>query len=100
MYESGFLTQRCDFAKNMSQLVTVVYDFISLPGNLMSEQNVSTIVDQTLITYPGVKIKVATNAKLVSQPNLEIIVPSSPSEDKVSQKSSEFEVKGISRLQL
>ena len=100
MYESGFLTQRCDFAKNMSQLVTVVYDFISLPGNLMSEQNVSTIVDQTLITYPGVKIKVATNAKLVSQPNLEIIVPSSPSEDKVSKKSSEFEVKGISRLQL
>ena len=59
MYESGFLTQHCDFAKNMSQLVTIVYDFMSLPGNLMSEQNVSTVVNQTLITYPGVKVKVA-----------------------------------------
>ena len=98
MYESGFLTQHCDFAKNMSQLVTIVYDFMSLPGNLMSEQNVSTVVDQTLITYPGVKVKVATNVKLVSQPNLEKIVPSSQSEDKVSQKTSEFVVKGISRL--
>ena len=82
LYDSGFVTENCDFAKNMSQLVTIIYDFVSVPEHLMSEQNITNVINQTLFTYPGVKLKIATTLKISSRPNLEI-VPYSPHKAKV-----------------
>ena len=82
LYDFGFVTENCDFAKNMSQLVTIIYDFVSVPGHLMSEQNITNVINQTLFTYPGVKLKIATTLKIPPRPNLEI-VPYSPHKAKV-----------------
>ena len=82
LYDSGFVTENCDFAKNMSQLVTIIYDFVSVPEHLMSEQNITNVINQTLFTYPGVKLKIATTLKMSPRPNLEI-VPYSPQKAKV-----------------
>ena len=73
LYKSGFVVENCDYATNMSQLVTIIYDFVNIPELSMSEQNISNVINQTLSTYPGVKLKIATTLKMPSRPNLEVV---------------------------
>ena len=92
LYQSGFMTESCDFARNISKLVTIVFDFITVPEHSMSEQNVSELINQTMNTYPGVRLKIATKYKLSSRPNLETIT-SFPHQLKVPSLSMNFEKK-------
>lgn len=58
LYKTGFRSQNCSKVINWSKLVTVVY-------NLMDEKDetvMKQIVNQTLVTYPGIRIRMASQA--------------------------------------
>ena len=67
LYKSGFVTvENCDQEKtkfDASKIVTIVYNFVNVE-HILSEDQVTQIIDQTISIYPGIKIKVATGYKI------------------------------------
>ena len=74
LYKTGFKTQNCEIKPDLGDLVTIIFNFVPYEY-LLSEQNVSEIVKQTVETYPGVRIKVASNLQVPNLPNVEAKIP-------------------------
>ena len=72
--------ENCDQEKtkfDASKIVTIVYNFVNVE-HILSEDQVTQIIDQTISIYPGIKIKVATGYKIThnfmgSSSNVEFI---------------------------
>ena len=63
LYKTGFVTEACEHARADRDLVTIVFNYVNLEQQV-DEQTVIQIVNETMQTYPGVRIKIATHYKI------------------------------------
>ena len=72
LYKSGFTIGNCRQPYKIQDLVTILYNFVAIE-NVLSDVDVTNLVNMTLVSHPGVKIKLATHCKLPKFKNVELL---------------------------
>lgn len=69
LYKTGFKAQNCSITSiEWSKLVTVIYNFMDGQN---SETVVMNIINQTLVSYPGIKIRMASKLDIQDFKNVQ-----------------------------